>query len=71
MAPLLIMVGSAIVTIATNLAARLLIAFGYLLEVKSTKEEEFLVEGFQRAYQRLVPQTFFPSALMKQLPWKK
>eukprot|EP00980_Cylindrotheca_fusiformis_P018292 scaffold5966_cov118-Cylindrotheca_fusiformis.AAC.17 len=69
---LLLMLGLAIVT---NSATRLLltVALGYLLEVKATKEEEFLVERFPeyKDYQQQVPQKFFPSTLMKQLPWNK
>lgn len=68
---LLIMLGLAI---ATDSATRLVLTLvlGYLLEIKSTKEEEFLVQRFPaeyKDYQQTVTEKFFPKTIMKQLPW--
>jgi protein-S-isoprenylcysteine O-methyltransferase Ste14 len=69
---LLIMLGLAI---ATDSATRLVltIGLGYLLEIKTTKEEEFLLERFPEYndYQEQVPQKFFPKSVMQQLPWNQ
>jgi protein-S-isoprenylcysteine O-methyltransferase Ste14 len=69
---LLIMLGFAI---ATDSATRLVltIGLGYLIEIKSTKEEEFLLESFPEYsdYQEQVPEKFFPKSVMQQLPWNQ
>jgi len=62
-------------SILTNSADRLLltILLGYLVEVKSTKEEEFLTDVYGNEYtnyKRDVPQKFLPNELVEKLPWK-
>lgn len=63
-------------TILTNSADRLILtmALAYLLEMKSNKEEEFLMESFgedYEAYKEQVPEKFIPVTLAKEMPWNK
>ncbi|KAG7364685.1 protein-S-isoprenylcysteine methyltransferase [Nitzschia inconspicua] len=70
---LMVMAG---LSIATNSADRLLLTalLWYLLEVKSDKEEDFLMEEYGQEYidyKAAVPGKFVPADLLDDMPWNQ
>jgi protein-S-isoprenylcysteine O-methyltransferase Ste14 len=70
---IMIMLG---LSITTNSADRLLLtaALTYLMEVKSSKEELYLLDSYGQAYydyMQRVPGKFVPANLMSNMPWNK
>lgn len=68
---LMIMLG---LSILTNSADRLLLTglLTYLVEVKSNREEEYLLDSYGQAYydyMQRVPGKFLPADLMESMPW--
>jgi protein-S-isoprenylcysteine O-methyltransferase Ste14 len=71
----LIMVMSGL-SIFTDSADRLLLTalLAYLVEIKSNKEEAYLLESYGQAYNdymEQVPEKFLPTFLMEAMPWNK